>query len=367
MLTAPITNDKEYRSVRAEADRLAIEIAKQNEQIQNLDPRLRLAMQGASSGRLQELRERLAWYETLQRSGGAVIELTSLQSLPDLLGQARIAANLTQRDLAERLGVAPQQVQKDEKGEYRRASLERLAKTARVLGLEMKLAAILPSSAASAQAQRLMAGFQDDSPGGNAASAPLKPYELIGYRLIDRDGEDLGEVCDLWVDGETHRLKVIGFLASNEPNVTHLVPAFAATAATGTLQLFYTQPAALGGPVIPRGVELAEDALKQLGDVFGPWASSTDHPIVHFSASEEGPTVLATARLPVPEAPLLHHAPRQDMEGGETDRSSIEVHEISSESMNVSVPNYATIQPTGGIEVEVTVDENNTPDHLLQS
>ncbi len=153
MLTKEITNEREYRIARAEAERLEEFLAKQDQETENLDPRLRQALHGATESRLDELRARIGWYENLKRSGGAVLELESLEDLPSLLVQARIASNLTQRELAERLGVSEQQVQKDEKTGYTKASLERLIGVARALDLPVRLTAILPSSWAAAAAR----------------------------------------------------------------------------------------------------------------------------------------------------------------------------------------------------------------------
>lgn len=53
-------------------------------------------------------------------------ELDLLRELPTALVEARIAANLTQRALANRLGVAQQQVQRWEAAAYASVGLERL-------------------------------------------------------------------------------------------------------------------------------------------------------------------------------------------------------------------------------------------------
>jgi AcrR family transcriptional regulator len=65
------------------------------------------------------------------------IELDSLDALPRVLIQARIAAGLTQEDLAARLGVKPQQIQRYEASDYQAASFARLREIARLLGLRV--------------------------------------------------------------------------------------------------------------------------------------------------------------------------------------------------------------------------------------
>ncbi len=48
-------------------------------------------MHGATQSRLDELRQRIAWYEALQRLGAATIEAQSLEGEPAILIQARVS------------------------------------------------------------------------------------------------------------------------------------------------------------------------------------------------------------------------------------------------------------------------------------
>jgi len=145
MLTVEITTERAYRIASAEAERLAVLLAQQDRETAQLPLQLRQALHGATATRLEELRERLASYEQLRRSGGAAIDLNTLHHLPELLVHARIAANMTQRELATRLGVSEQQVQKDEKTRYARASFQRLIGICEALSLDVRLHAVLPS------------------------------------------------------------------------------------------------------------------------------------------------------------------------------------------------------------------------------
>ncbi len=79
-----------------------------------------------------------------------------LGALPDLLVKARIAEGLTQRQLAERLGVAEEAVQRDEAGGYARAGLDRLARVAEALGVRLRLTGVL-------------------APGGQGTASPARP------------------------------------------------------------------------------------------------------------------------------------------------------------------------------------------------
>lgn len=145
MLTAEITTERAYRIASAEAERLAELLAQQDRETAQLPLKLRQAMHGATATRLQELQQRLASYEQLRRSGGAAIDLNTLHHLPELLIHARVAANMTQRELAACLGVSEQQVQKDEKTRYAGASFQRLVGICGALSLDVRLHAVLPS------------------------------------------------------------------------------------------------------------------------------------------------------------------------------------------------------------------------------
>lgn len=61
----------------------------------------------------------------------------SLHGLPIALIEARIAARLTQRQLAERIGVAEQQVQRWEASDYSSVGLDRLQSIADALGVQI--------------------------------------------------------------------------------------------------------------------------------------------------------------------------------------------------------------------------------------
>lgn len=94
-----------------------------------------------------DLRDELAEYEKLRDGSTTVIEATSLAGLADALIKARIARGWTQRQLADRLGVAEQQVQRYESTSYRTASLARLCDIAEVLDVTITQRALLGNDA----------------------------------------------------------------------------------------------------------------------------------------------------------------------------------------------------------------------------
>ncbi len=86
----------------------------------------------------------LAEYEALRAGQVSVLELDSLADLPEALIRARIAAGLTQKNLAARLGLKEQQVQRYEATRYDGVSLGRVQAVADALELQIREQVILP-------------------------------------------------------------------------------------------------------------------------------------------------------------------------------------------------------------------------------
>jgi len=132
-----ITNDVQYRTAKVQADRLerlVDELAKRP--IPSDDGELRRKLEVAAvEGQLGELRSQLTEYDALREGHAPVGELSSLDDLPRLLVRARIASGLSQRLLAERLGLKEQQIQRYESSDYASASLSRLRQVAAAVGL----------------------------------------------------------------------------------------------------------------------------------------------------------------------------------------------------------------------------------------
>ena len=129
-----IRNEKEYEATTrriADADRAlaaqraALEAAgfAPDEVRRGLEP-----VEAMRAGLLEEL----AWYERTR--AGDVGVLTGIARIGELLIAARIAAGVSQRDLAERLGVSEAQVSRDERNEYHGVTVERAQRVMDALG-----------------------------------------------------------------------------------------------------------------------------------------------------------------------------------------------------------------------------------------
>jgi DNA-binding Xre family transcriptional regulator len=134
-----ITNEREYRITKAWIARFEKSQADYaaREPSPNVDPRMKQVMHDALDSEIQVLREQIEHYEKLRDGRITSREITSLHELPTALIEARIAARLTQRQLAERLGVAEQQIQRWEANNYSGVNLDRLQSIADALGVKM--------------------------------------------------------------------------------------------------------------------------------------------------------------------------------------------------------------------------------------
>ncbi len=134
-----ITNERQFRIANAQLKRFEEALAAQSATGPSADvhPRIHQAMTQATASERDELRSQLERYDDL-RSGRVVQRtLTSIRELPIALIEARIAARMTQRELAAQLDVPEQQVQRWEANSYAGVGIERVQKIADALKLEM--------------------------------------------------------------------------------------------------------------------------------------------------------------------------------------------------------------------------------------
>jgi ribosome-binding protein aMBF1 (putative translation factor) len=142
-----ITNERQYRITKEEAQKFAIALDEEERSATQLTPLLRTAMREALESQSQELREELAEYDAVRQGKVRVIELASLRDLPEALIRARLAAGLTQKSLAERLNLKEQQVQRYEATRYAGVRWERLQAVADALGVELHEHVVMPARA----------------------------------------------------------------------------------------------------------------------------------------------------------------------------------------------------------------------------
>lgn len=119
-------------------------LAQPEEHRSGRDPLAQRLVREGIEGQLETLREQLREYEALRDGGITSLEVDALARLPDILIRAQTAGGLTQKALAERLGLKEQQIQRYEATRYAGASLERVQAIADALGIRFRGRATLP-------------------------------------------------------------------------------------------------------------------------------------------------------------------------------------------------------------------------------
>ena len=90
----------------------------------------------ALKSQIADIEAEIAEYNLLRSRQVSFSKTYALEELPRVLVQARIASGMSQTDLAEKLSMKPQQVQRYEATDYMGASLARLIEISRVLGVK---------------------------------------------------------------------------------------------------------------------------------------------------------------------------------------------------------------------------------------
>ncbi|MFN3256992.1 MAG: helix-turn-helix domain-containing protein [Ilumatobacter sp.] len=141
-----ITNEVQYRATKAHLDRFD-EAAANIESRPGKRTKLDQLELDAVRSQADDLRTELADFEQLRAGALSTFEAGSLEELATVLVRARIARGWTQRQLAEKLGVAEQQIQRYEANDYRSTSLARLCDIADTLGVVIAQRGELTTSA----------------------------------------------------------------------------------------------------------------------------------------------------------------------------------------------------------------------------
>jgi DNA-binding XRE family transcriptional regulator len=131
-----IKNERQYRIAKAQAAKFEVALqtfGSTSRKDQATHPKLVKAQKEAIQSQLDSLNDELREYEELQSGKVTAPDLGYIAVVPRDLIRARIAAGLTQKDLAKRLGMAEQQIQQYEAKDYESVSLARIAEIANAI------------------------------------------------------------------------------------------------------------------------------------------------------------------------------------------------------------------------------------------
>ena len=133
-----ITNERQYQISQAQVAKFRAAIDAPATSMRTLHPRARKALREAAQSQLDDLLAEVADYERLRDGRLTTITAESIAELAPALIKARIMRNWTQKELADRLSVAEQQVQRLEATQYKGVSVERLQAVADALKLRVR-------------------------------------------------------------------------------------------------------------------------------------------------------------------------------------------------------------------------------------
>ncbi len=136
-----ITNEKQYKISKAQAQKFldayeAFEMSAH--QKQRIAEELIDAQKQALLLQYKELAKEIEQYESLKSGEVQSTKAHSINELPKILIMSRIAQGITQADLAKRLNLKPQQIQRYEADMYATANFRRLNDVANALGVEFR-------------------------------------------------------------------------------------------------------------------------------------------------------------------------------------------------------------------------------------
>lgn len=130
-----IYSDKQYGVSRAQLEKLQVALAAAKNRASDQAWLKKAEIDGLKS-QIADIEAELAEYDLLKSGQVSFSKTYALEELPRVLVQARIASGMSQTDLAEKLGMKPQQVQRYEATDYMGASLGRLIEISKALGVK---------------------------------------------------------------------------------------------------------------------------------------------------------------------------------------------------------------------------------------
>ncbi|HTV72712.1 MAG TPA: XRE family transcriptional regulator [Candidatus Acidoferrales bacterium] len=136
-----IKNERQYQMATTQLTRLrgAEQELEQRARPQSENPLRQKLELDAVRGQSRELAAEIAEYDALRSGATNVPPIRDLADIPRALIAKRIAAGMTQKQLADAIGVAEQQIQRYEANNYASASLTRLKEVAQALDLSSEL------------------------------------------------------------------------------------------------------------------------------------------------------------------------------------------------------------------------------------
>jgi HTH-type transcriptional regulator / antitoxin HipB len=121
-----IQNERQYKITQTKLREFEQELAAIEPENSELHPRQVIGWTNSYNLTIRKLKQEIEEYEQLKSGKVTNFPINSLQDLPLVMIKARIAAGMTQKELAEKIGVQEQQIQRYEANNYRAVGFDRL-------------------------------------------------------------------------------------------------------------------------------------------------------------------------------------------------------------------------------------------------
>lgn len=135
-----IQNERQYKITQTKLKDLLLDRSTLDLPDPDLHPRLILARKNSLNILIGELEQEIAEYDCLKSGQITKFPIESLQDLPNVMIKARIAVGMTQKELAEKIGVQEQQIQRYEANNYRAVGFERVQEVMSALDIRISKA-----------------------------------------------------------------------------------------------------------------------------------------------------------------------------------------------------------------------------------
>lgn len=190
-----IKNNKQLTLTKKRIEEFSNVIDQLQTEEPTLSPLLAKAQIDALLYQRNNLVEQANEYELLLAGNLAIFDVNSISDLPKALIMSRISMGLTQKDLADRLGMKEQQIQRYENTEYASASFKTLVSIVEALDLKITEDVFLPKK--SRQKNILLSKLNEAGLDRVFVEKRIAPRDLMPL--------DYG----LWVDKTAERLSYI--------------------------------------------------------------------------------------------------------------------------------------------------------------
>ena len=131
-----IQNKRQYNVTKKQIETLSQALEAAVQEKTDMDPRLYEAMVAGTRSQIDDLKQELREFEELENA--SLLHMKFSDDFARVLIHGRVARGLTQNELAKKLNLKPQQIQKYEATQYRGASLKRILDVLAALDLDFE-------------------------------------------------------------------------------------------------------------------------------------------------------------------------------------------------------------------------------------